>query len=71
VVADLRASIEALPQVFVFGDARNLFNRRYANFGTFGEIGEVPLVEAPDASNPRFLGPGAPRRWTIGVRSSF
>ncbi len=71
VVADLRASIEALPQVFVFGDARNLFNRRYANFGTFGEIGEVPLVEAPDASNPRFLGPGAPRRWTIGVRTSF
>lgn len=71
VVADLRASIEALPQVFVFGDVRNLLGRRYANFGTFGEIGEVPLAEAPDASNPRFLGPGAPRRWTIGVRTSF
>lgn len=71
VVADLRASIEALRQVFVFGEVRNLFDRRFASLGTFGEIGEVPLAEAPDASDPRFYGPGAPRRWTLGVRTSF
>ncbi len=71
VVADLRASFEALPNVFVFGDLRNVFDRRYANFGTFGEIGEVSLAEAPGASNPRFYGPSAPRRWTIGLRTSF
>ncbi len=71
VVADLRASIEALPQVFLFGDVRNLFDRTYATIGTFGEIGAVALVEAPGASDPRFFGPGAPRRWTIGVCTSF
>ncbi len=70
-VADLRASIEALPKVFVFGEVRNVFGRAYATFGTFGEIGEVPLAEAPNASDPRFYGPGAPRRWTLGARTSF
>jgi len=71
VIGDLRASIEALPQVFLFGEVRNLFDRTYATIAAFGEIGAVPLAEAPGASDPRFYGPGAPRRWTIGVRTSF
>lgn len=71
VVVDLRGRIELLPGVAVFGEVRNVLNRRFATFGTFGEIGEVALAEAPNASSPRFLGPGAPRRWTIGIRRGF
>lgn len=71
VVVDLRGRIELLREVALFGEVRNVLNRRYATFGTFGEIGEVSLAEAPNAASPRFLGPGAPRRWTIGIRRGF
>lgn len=71
VLVDVRAGIELLRDVVLFGEVRNLFDRAHATFGTFGEIGSVPLAEAPGASSPRFLGPGAPRRWTIGIRRGF
>ncbi|WP_408588929.1 TonB-dependent receptor [Novosphingobium sp.] len=70
-LVDLRARIELLREIVLFGEVRNLFDRRHATFGTFGEIGEVSLAEVPGASSPRFLGPGAPRRWTIGLRRGF
>ena len=71
VLVDIRAGIELVRKVMLFGEVRNLLDRRHATFGTFGEIGSVPLAEAPGASSPRFLGPGAPRRWTIGIRRGF
>ncbi|WP_336893917.1 TonB-dependent receptor [Novosphingobium sp.] len=71
VLVDLRAGIELVREITLFSEVRNLFDRRHTTFGTFGEIGDVPLAEAPGASSPRFLGPGAPRRWTIGVRRRF
>ncbi|GEN99471.1 membrane protein [Novosphingobium sediminis] len=71
ILIDLRAGVELVHEVMLFGEVRNLLDRRHATFGTFGEIGSVPLAEAPGASSPRFLGPGAPRRWTIGVRRGF
>ena len=70
-LVDVRAGIELMREVVLFGEVRNLFDRSHATFGTFGEIGEVSLAEAPGASSPRFLGPGAPRRWTIGIRHGF
>ncbi|UXC93909.1 hypothetical protein EGM87_24220 (plasmid) [Sphingobium sp. RSMS] len=39
--------------------------------GTFSEVDEVDLAEAPGASDPRAYGPGAPRRWYAGVKASF
>lgn len=71
VLVDVRTGIELLRGVMLLGEVRNLFDRRFATFGTFGEIGSVSLAEAPGASSPRFLGPGAPRRWTIGIRHGF
>ncbi len=71
VLIDLRAGVELVREVMLFCEVRNLLDRRHATFGTFGEIGSVPLTEAPGASSPRFLGPGAPRRWTIGIRRGF
>lgn len=57
--------------ISLFANVTNLFDKRHATFGTFGDPGEVELAEAPDAENPRSLGPGAPRRWMAGVRARF
>lgn len=70
-LVNLRAGIDIVPGVTLFGELRNAFDRRYASFGTFADVGQVPLAEAPDASNPRAYGPGAPRRWYGGVKAKF
>lgn len=70
-VVNLRGTADLIPGVALFGELRNATNRKYATFGTFSEVEEVYLKEAPDASDPRAYGPGAPRRWTVGVRARF
>ncbi|CAN5283337.1 TonB-dependent receptor [soil metagenome] len=70
-VANFRAGIDILHGVTVFGEVRNAFGRNYATFGTFSEVDEIDLEEAPGASNPRAYGPGAPRRWYAGVKTRF
>nr|WP_246543649.1 TonB-dependent receptor [Novosphingobium profundi] len=67
----LRASLELVPGFSLFANVRNLLDRDYATFGTLSEVEEVDLAEAPDAFNPRAYGPGAPRRWTLGLRARF
>ena len=57
--------------VALTGELRNVFDLKYATFGTFSEVDEVELTEAPGASDPRAYGPGSPRRWTVGLRGSF
>lgn len=70
-IANLRARLALGRGVSLTGEVQNLFDRRYATFGTYGEIGEVPLPEAPDADGTRFYGPGSPRRWTVTVSAKF
>ena len=48
----------------------NLFNRTYATFGILAEL-EIDLDEVPNASDPRFIGPGAPRSAYTGFRVRF
>ncbi len=71
VVFNLRGRIDVVPGVSLFGEVRNLFDRDFATFGTFSEVDEVDLEEAPDASDPRAFGPGAPRRFTVGIGLRF
>lgn len=71
VLANLRARIALGRGLALTGAVQNLFNRRYATFGAFSEIGDVPLVEAPDATGSRFYGPGSPRRWSLGFSARF
>ena len=53
----------------MFGRVTNLFDADYETFGLLGEEpGEVLLNDFED---PRFLGPGAPRAFWIGLRASF
>jgi outer membrane receptor protein involved in Fe transport len=71
VVFNLRGRVEVVRGVSLFGEVRNVFNREFATFGTFGEVDEVDLDEAPGASDPRAFGPGAPRRFTVGIAARF
>jgi len=52
----------------VYLSADNLLGARYATFGTFSPTADVPLAQAPGASNPRSLTPGAPLQMFAGLR---
>ena len=53
----------------VFARVDNLLDRKYENFGLFGEPDEAPGFA--EFTNPRFLGAGAPRGIWIGARFTF
>lgn len=67
-VFNLRGGVDLIRGVTLFAEVRNLFDRNYATFGTFSDVGEIDLEEVPGASDPRAYGPGAPRRWYAGMR---
>jgi outer membrane receptor protein involved in Fe transport len=68
---DAHASLRVTGPLWLFGEVTNLFDKTYATYGTFGQTDSVFLAEAPGASDPRSLGPGAPRRWRLGARIRF
>ncbi|MCX7283141.1 MAG: TonB-dependent receptor, partial [Novosphingobium sp.] len=70
-VVDFDGSVNLLPGVRLVAQLRNVLNKRYATFGTFSEVDEIDLAEAPGAENPRAYAPGAPRRLTVSVRAAF
>ena len=55
----------------LFGTITNIFDRRYATFGTFSPTSDVFIAEAPGASNPRSLSPAEPRAFMVGLRIAF
>jgi len=69
-LANLRSSYAFSDQVRLIGRVDNLFNSDYAMFGVLAQV-ELELVEAPDASIPRFVSPGAPRSAFLGLRVQF
>ena len=69
-VLNLRSSYRFDGGVELFARVDNLLDTRYAMSGVLAEL-EVYLHEVPDASDPRFIGPGAPRSAFAGVRVKF
>jgi outer membrane receptor protein involved in Fe transport len=69
-VTNLRSAFRVTDEVELFFRVDNLFDKRYETFGALAEL-EVELEEVPDADDPRFLGPGAPRSGFAGVRVRF
>ena len=69
-VVNLRSSYRFANGVELFARVENLLDARYATSGVLAEL-EVPLREVPDASDPRFVGPGMPRSAFGGVRVRF
>ena len=70
-LVDLNGQFALSEAVLLVAGVANLFDRRYATFGTFAEIDEIDLVEAPGADDPRAYAPGMPRRFSLGVKARF
>ncbi|MBC2665142.1 TonB-dependent receptor [Novosphingobium flavum] len=70
-VFDLDGRIALAPGIELAAQVRNLLDRRYVTAGTFAEIGDIDMAEAPGASDPRALAPAAPRRLTVSLRARF
>lgn len=69
-IFNLRSAYQFHRQAEIFVMIKNLFNHDYATFGALAEL-EIDLLEAPQAEDPRFLGPGAPRAAWGGLRIRF
>ncbi|MEZ0496375.1 TonB-dependent receptor [Sphingomonas sp. IW22] len=70
-IANVRAGFALAGGLRLVGEVRNIFDRRYGTFGTFSEVDEVEIIEVPGASDPRAIGPGAPRRWFASLVAVF
>ncbi|MCI0652882.1 MAG: TonB-dependent receptor, partial [Methylococcaceae bacterium] len=68
VVFNLRGELRLNKSVALFGRVDNLFDRRYATFGLYGQADQV-LGSSFD--NTRFVSPGSPRAGWIGIKLSL
>ncbi len=72
--ANLHASYRWGAGIELFGRIDNLFDRRYATFGTYYDpsgIAKVTPSPLPANPDPRTLTPAAPRAISFGMRASF
>lgn len=73
-VANLHGSWQMTPRLELFGRIDNLFDRRYASFGTYFETDALENLDPsplPDDPNPRTITPAPPRTFIVGVRARF
>lgn len=70
-VFDAGARFAVTERLEVKAAVTNLFDRRYETFGTFSQVSDVFLSEAPGASDPRAYAPGMPRRVTVSMSAKF
>jgi outer membrane receptor protein involved in Fe transport len=71
VVFNFNTQYQITPRIQLFGEIENMFGARYETYGTFAPTSDVPLAQAPGATNPRALTPGAPVAGYGGVRVTF
>lgn len=62
---NLSARYQLLEGITLNGRIDNLFDRHYATFGIYGDAREMGF------DDPRFLSPGAPRRFIAGLSARF
>ena len=65
---NLRAAYQLARPLSVFLIVSNLFD---ANYGTFGVLGDPTAVLGPGFTDPRFVGPGAPRAAWVGLDVNY
>ena len=68
---DASARWRVSEHIQLFAAVDNLLDEKYETFGTFSPTADVPIVEAPGASDPRSLSPAAPLSVYAGVSLSF
>jgi iron complex outermembrane receptor protein len=67
-IANLHTTYKVSKQVEVFGQVRNVFDKRYYTAGTFFETDAIAFL---GLSDPRTVSPGAPRAFYAGLRGKF
>ena len=67
-VVNLRTSYAVNQHIEVFGVVQNLFDEKYATFGTFFDPTQIPGL---GLAVPRSLTPGAPIGVFVGMRASL
>ena len=72
-VADLDASWQATKNLQFYARAENIFDNRYATYGTFFATGEIPNFAngGNPFTDPRSLSPAKPRAIYAGMRATF
>jgi len=70
-VLNLDSEYRVTDHVTLFGLIQNATDTSYATYGTFSPTGLVPILQAPGATSPRSLSPGAPIGVWAGLRVSF
>jgi iron complex outermembrane receptor protein len=64
----LHASYQLAANIELFGNIQNLFNEKYATFGTFFDPARIPFL---GLSDPRTLTPAPPLAVFAGLRVRF
>jgi iron complex outermembrane receptor protein len=77
-VASLRSTYRLDKRLEIFGNVQNLFDKRYANYGLYGDPTGVNAPGIPATAGPnepgvdnRFQSPAAPRSVFGGIRLTF
>ncbi len=68
---DLNTSYQVTKNIQVFALLQNAFDAKYYVYGTFSPTTSVPIVQVPDASNPRSYNIAAPIAAYGGVKVTF
>jgi outer membrane receptor protein involved in Fe transport len=71
-IIDLNAAFRPVDNFTVFVVVKNVLNKRYDTYGTFGPIGDIPWPNVPGGvTDPRTASPGMPVAAYGGVRLTF
>jgi len=70
-VVNLHSSYRLTPSVQLFVLIQNLFDKKYATYGIFGDVTKTPLPGVPNPSDPRFISLAPPLAAFGGVRITF
>ena len=73
VVFNLRASYQIDKTFQIYGRINNVFDNRYATYGTFFDTSAIPNVANGGAAftDPRSLSPAQPRAFYAGLKATF
>ncbi|HEX3863721.1 MAG TPA: TonB-dependent receptor [Stellaceae bacterium] len=70
-IVNLHSSYNVTENVEVFALIQNLFDKKYATYGIFGDVTATPLPGVANPSDPRFISAAAPLAVYGGVRIRF
>jgi len=70
-LANIRGAYQVNDNIQIFGRIANLFDRRYASFGTYFDTGGVGQPITDNLTDPRTITLGQPRSFFGGVKFAF